>query len=191
MAMEKQMKRGQRVVGEQVYFPGSPAPVTTMQLLEEAEREVVNRGVVSPSCAEGSISFLSSAFKLASGSTSASALSSGTTSRRASARGVPLLESDDGGTQEEEGQISLKNDEREWTKTEWKVLDACFTDERIAVAQRLGMVLNLPPAPLPKIFPFPSTPVRNTPADVDGPAAMMASAARWISQGMLRGLLGF
>ncbi|KAK7029920.1 hypothetical protein R3P38DRAFT_2932429 [Favolaschia claudopus] len=51
-----------------------------------------------------------------------------------------------------------------------------YTDERIAVAQRLGMVLKLSPAPLPKTFPFPNTPVRNTPADVDGPAAWMISA---------------
>ncbi|KAK7029919.1 hypothetical protein R3P38DRAFT_888699 [Favolaschia claudopus] len=60
--MEKQKKRRQwtpaRVVGERVYFPGSPAPVTTTQLLEEAEREVVSRGVVSPSRGEGSTSFL-------------------------------------------------------------------------------------------------------------------------------------
>ncbi|KAK7059613.1 hypothetical protein R3P38DRAFT_2597717 [Favolaschia claudopus] len=178
MEMEKQKKRRQstpaRVVGERVYFPGSPAPVTTTQLLEEAEREVVSRGVVSPS-REGSISSLSNA--LASGSASASASGSGTTSRRASARGVPLPESDDDESQEEEEQISsTKNDEREWTKADWKVLDACFTDERIAVAQRLGMVLNLSPAPPPKTVPFPSTPVRNAPANVDGPAVMMASA---------------
>ncbi|KAK7046835.1 hypothetical protein R3P38DRAFT_2506806 [Favolaschia claudopus] len=178
--MEKQKKRRQstpaRVVGERVYFPGSPAPVTTTQLLEEAEREVVSRGVVSPSRGEGSISSLSNA--LASSSASASASGSGTTSRRASARGVPLPESDDDDeSEEEEEQISSKkNDEREWTKADWKVLDACFTDERIAVAQRLGMVLNLSPAPPPKTFPFPSTPVRNTPANVDGPAVMMASA---------------
>jgi hypothetical protein len=141
-----------RVVGERMYFPGSPAPVTTAQLLEEAEREVVNAGVVSPSrSAKGgeSISFSASA-------------------RRTSARGVPLPDSDDEGDApaQEEGA-------REWAKADWKTLDACFTDERIAVAARLGMVLNLSPAPAPR------TPVRlaSTSASSDGgPAVMMASA---------------
>jgi hypothetical protein len=141
-----------RVVGERVYFPGSPAPVTTAQLLEEAEREVVSAGVVSPSrSAKGgeSISFSASA-------------------RRTSARGVPLPESDDEGDAPAQGEEA-----REWAKVDWKALDACFTDERIAVAARLGMVLNLSPAPAPR------TPVRlaSTSASSDGgPAVMMASA---------------
>jgi len=28
---------------------------------------------------------------------------------------------------------------REWTKDDWKQLDACFTDERLDVAERLGL----------------------------------------------------
>lgn len=30
------------------------------------------------------------------------------------------------------------NDMREWTKDDWKQLDACFTDERLDVAEKVG-----------------------------------------------------
>ncbi|KAF7348479.1 hypothetical protein MVEN_01365200 [Mycena venus] len=154
-----------RVVGERVYFPGSPKPVTTAQLLEEAEREVVASGVTS-----------ASPRRVGAGESASVKGESILTHahRRTSARGVPLPESDDedDGAEKEEG--------REWTKADWKALDACFTDERIAVAARLGMVLNLSPAPQPGA---PSTPVRTTLASAGSssnntstPAVMMASA---------------
>ncbi|CAK5272870.1 unnamed protein product [Mycena citricolor] len=70
-----------QVIGENVYFPGSPRPVTTTQLLEEAEKSL--RTPTKPA-------------RLA----------------------------------------------REWTKHEWKMLDACFTDERIDMAEKMGMTLR-------------------------------------------------
>ncbi|KAF8217821.1 hypothetical protein K438DRAFT_1952682 [Mycena galopus ATCC 62051] len=152
-----------RVVGERVYFPGSPKPVTTAQLLAEAEREVLS--VVSPSRV-GSPSRGGGE----SISTSPRKVIDSNKARRTSARGVPLPESDDesAGEDDENG----KDGAREWTRSEWKALDACFTDERIAVAARLGMVLNLSPAP------GPSTPVRAPAGGPNGgaPAVMMASA---------------
>ncbi|KAJ6590391.1 hypothetical protein DFH09DRAFT_1358649 [Mycena vulgaris] len=86
-----------RVVGERVYFPGSPGPVTTAQLLREAEAEVVG---VSPR--RDSVGSVSAA------------------PRSATPAPAPHEE----------------NASAAWGKAEWKALDACFTDERIAVAAR-------------------------------------------------------
>ncbi|KAJ6461972.1 hypothetical protein DFH09DRAFT_1382854 [Mycena vulgaris] len=83
-----------RVVGERVYFPGSPGPVTTAQLLREAEAEVVG---VSP--------------------------------RRDSVSAAPRSATPAPAPHEENASAA-------WGKAEWKALDACFTDERIAVAAR-------------------------------------------------------
>lgn len=38
------------------------------------------------------------------------------------------------------GEIPSESDSsRGWTKNDWKRLDSCFTDERLAVAARLGL----------------------------------------------------
>ncbi|KAJ7716083.1 hypothetical protein B0H16DRAFT_462041 [Mycena metata] len=169
-----QRRQSARVVGERVYFPGSPKPVTTAELLAEAEREVVGMasGVGSPGR----------------GSASASARGDiGGQAERTTPRRVPLPESesdssDSSGDEEDaeaDSEAATKSAQRStegsktWGKPEWKALDACFTDERIAVAERLGMVLNLVPAPAPGTA-F-STPVRKT-TSTSTSAVMMASA---------------
>ncbi|KAF7335933.1 hypothetical protein MSAN_02306600 [Mycena sanguinolenta] len=153
-----------RVVGEHVYFPGSPAPVTTAELLAEAEAEISVEVLLSagPSSARKSMP--------ASPSARARQAMDRETNRRASARVVPLPESDDESASDDE---ESQGQGREWTKAEWKALDACFTDERIAVARKMGMVLNLSPAP------GPSTPVRHSvhlSGSDNAPVVMMASA---------------
>ncbi|KAJ7201638.1 hypothetical protein GGX14DRAFT_464486 [Mycena pura] len=154
----KERRASARVVGERVYFPGSPAPVTTAQLLAEAEREVVSLGIsprketgVSDKHEIGSAGSIS-AFRVMSSSTSGLSHSrsvetpapASRSGRRSSlARELPLPDSDDDSDEE------MNTTAREWTKADWKALDACFTDERIAIASRLGMVPNLSPAPAP------------------------------------------
>ncbi|KAJ7021391.1 hypothetical protein C8F04DRAFT_1403023 [Mycena alexandri] len=171
---KKARRQSARVVGERVYFPGSPKPVTTAELLAEAEREVA-RGVGSPSA-------------------SASArVDGGGHAERTTPRRVPLPESDseddDESDSDSDGQRaaaaaatnaqsstaaeSSSSNGKTWGKPEWKALDACFTDERIAVAARLGMVLNLVPAPAPGTA-F-STPVRPS-ASAAGHAGYNATA---------------
>ncbi|KAF7318265.1 hypothetical protein HMN09_00335000 [Mycena chlorophos] len=164
-------RQSARVVGEKVWFPGSPAPVTTSQLLEEAEREVVSSGV-SPK-PQSTISAKASWDASVSTPVRPASASASVSGRRSSlAREIPLPESD---SEEDTSHV------REWTKADWKALDACFTDERIAVAERLGMVLNLSVAPPAKdaneSFAF-STPVKQTVsagAGADGNVVMMAS----------------
>ncbi|KAJ7637012.1 hypothetical protein FB45DRAFT_907997 [Roridomyces roridus] len=125
---EKERAQTPRVVGERVYFPGSPQPVTTAQLLAEAEEEVSLSGIGrSPSRDE-----------------------------MASTR-MPALRVD----QEE----PAEEDEQDWTKNDWKRLDACFTDERIELASRSGMK------------PRPSTPSFQTPVRRPTEAAVMMAAA--------------
>ncbi|KAJ7054492.1 hypothetical protein C8F01DRAFT_1163555 [Mycena amicta] len=173
---EKKEKRARRqsarVVGERVYFPGSPVPVTTTELLAEAEREVVSSGMLSPAKAGRAVGESISA------STPVPSRTARSGRRSSLAREVPLPDSDDDDDEEQE-----QDRVREWTKADWKTLDACFTDERIAVAQRLEMVLNLSVAPVavPATLSF-STPVkRQRPQTDNGDAAaadvvMMASA---------------
>ncbi|KAJ6454662.1 hypothetical protein C8R45DRAFT_1189305 [Mycena sanguinolenta] len=184
-SMGGKTKTPARVVGEHVYFPGSPAPVTTVELLAEAEREVsVSMSAVSSISAAPSASTATStshgagisvSLAMASPSARARQAMDRDTNRRASARGVPLPESDDESDSAHEDEEEHRGMGREWTKAEWKALDACFTDERIEVARRMGMVLNVSPAP------GPSTPVRqpslggNDIGD-DAPVVMMASA---------------
>ncbi|KAJ7154787.1 hypothetical protein C8R46DRAFT_1227601 [Mycena filopes] len=152
---KKARRQSARVVGERVYFPGSPAPVTTAQLLAEAEREVGS-----------SASAVRSPSRVADAGESAST--------RTTPRRVPLPESEPEEEEEEE------SSSRPWGKPEWKALDACFTDERIAVAERLGMVLNLSPAP----GPF-STPIRPsaTTSNASGSSAVMMAAADAVDLG--------
>ncbi|KAJ7221861.1 hypothetical protein B0H12DRAFT_301891 [Mycena haematopus] len=148
-----------RVVGDRVYFPGSPAPVTTEELLAEAEREVVastlgRRDGQSTSARKDGQS-TSASVSASPSARQRQAMDKETDKmRRTSARGVPLPESDDEDAaaqgEDDSGNDRGKEAEgkgREWTKAEWKMLDACFTDERIAVAAKLGMVLNLSPSP--------------------------------------------
>jgi hypothetical protein len=124
---KKKRRESARVVGERVYFPGSPAPVTTTQLLEEAEKEVAS--VVSP--AKGGESVSVSSFRVESVSTPMSQKFD-----------TPALEKFD-------AHADIDTAAREWTKAEWKALDACFTDERIAIAarrftKRAGAVMMVP-----------------------------------------------
>ncbi|KAJ7484535.1 hypothetical protein FB451DRAFT_1436426 [Mycena latifolia] len=128
----KERRASARVVGERVYFPGSPKPVTTAQLLREAEAEV---SVSSPG-----------------------------KGRRASMP-PPRTRDDEEHEQAQDGQV--------WGKAEWKALDACFTDERIALAARMGVLPKL------KGVDFaPSTPVRRDSSSAfdESTAVMMAPA---------------
>ncbi|KAJ7138489.1 hypothetical protein C8R43DRAFT_605902 [Mycena crocata] len=165
---EKKARRASaRVVGERVYFPGSPAPVTTAQLLAEAEAEVISQGLSPSKGASGPapknipVGQIDSISVFRAESVSAPAPRHSARRSSGLARQVPLPDSDD----EEDGKET-----REWCKADWKALDACFTDERIAVAAQRGMVLNFSPAPAPL-----STPVRRGSTSVDG-AVVMASA---------------
>ncbi|KAJ7089355.1 hypothetical protein B0H15DRAFT_981464 [Mycena belliarum] len=118
---EREGKEGKaRVVGERVYFPGSPGPVSTAQLLREAEREVESASPVrgaGKGAAAGRRKSMPAALAL---------------HPRAGEDGE-----DGEGEGEGEGEAGA---EAAWGKAQWKALDACFTDERIAVAQRAGVV---------------------------------------------------
>ncbi|KAJ7726035.1 hypothetical protein DFH07DRAFT_1001928 [Mycena maculata] len=149
---EKEKEEKPRVVGDHVYFPGSPAPVTTAQLLAEAEAEVSASGrAASPSAS-------------ASERDAQESVSARLPALRVSARDQDLADG------EEDGQ-------REWGKAQWKALDACFTDERIALAAKLGIVPQV--GKQRSWNPF-STPQRDTPTssgtEQDGAAVMMAPA---------------
>lgn len=127
----KARRQSARVVGEKVYFPGSPGAVTMGELLEEAEREVGSAvgGAATPSKVGAPASSISAPW-----TPSISAPFRGMVERRPSsglAREVVITAAQDA----DEG--------RAWTKEDWKALDACFTDERIAVAERLGLVARV------------------------------------------------
>ncbi|KAJ7512582.1 hypothetical protein B0H11DRAFT_486899 [Mycena galericulata] len=158
-------KEKPRVVGERVYFPGSPAPVTTAQLLAEAEAEV-SVSLSAP------VSFPS-----ASASVGGASVSTRLPALRVSRRSDSKEDEAEEEEEQAEGPAKL---EQAWGKADWKALDACFTDERIAVAARCGLVPNLPGGEFSKtgsVFSAPrdpfSTPVRG---DAGGSAVMMASA---------------
>ncbi|KAJ7098383.1 hypothetical protein C8R44DRAFT_889004 [Mycena epipterygia] len=138
--MKRERRQSARVVGERVYFPGSPGPVTTAELLEEAEREV------------------GTPFK----AVSVSAPGFGSVSTPFKSVSAPFTPFKSASPAQEEG-------ERAWGKADWKALDACFTDERIALAARQGMVLNVN---LNLNIGAPSTPVRR-----DSTATVMMAAA--------------
>ncbi|KAJ6578599.1 hypothetical protein B0H10DRAFT_2236070 [Mycena sp. CBHHK59/15] len=145
------------VVGEQVYFPGSPKPVTMAQLLAEAEREV---GAASPPRKDAGMSLSTplgtgdayttpvrasthshSHFNFDSASapfTPAPPLRVGGLVERRPSSGLAreVVLSDDEGQDEDatgQGQDGETGGQRAWTKDDWKALDACFTDERIAL----------------------------------------------------------
>ncbi|KAJ3988967.1 hypothetical protein F5890DRAFT_1583098 [Lentinula detonsa] len=125
------------VIGDMVYMPGSP--VTTLGgLLEEAEREVqVEQSKGLTPRVPKSISKENALVGMALGErpsyqTPLPAKYGLATGPSTFARGVKDLE--DGSRHGEQSAF------REWSKEEWKILDACFTDERIDLASKSSSV---------------------------------------------------
>ena len=110
---------GMGVIGDRVFIPGSPA-ITLPELLQEAELEVRD----SPQ----SLSQKSSLVLAGRG------------------RGDPFktpiatkYRAQTGNTQAADPEVYGSDvGEREWTKEDWKHLDACFTDQRLEVRSRLA-----------------------------------------------------
>lgn len=107
---------GMGVIGDRVFIPGSPA-ITLPELLHEAELEVKDnpqslsqKSLVLP--ARGDPFHTPIAAKY-----------------RVQTANVRMVDEYYGG-----GDIG----EREWTKEDWKHLDACFTDQRLEVGSRLA-----------------------------------------------------
>jgi hypothetical protein len=115
---------GMGVRGENVFIPGSPA-TTLPNLLKEVEAEV---------------SMEQSPFKPPNDNTSPNPFKTPLPNRNS-----PFLFSGLGLTPKVpmtpgETCYDPLTGERMWTKEEWKRLDACFTDERLQVGARLGLV---------------------------------------------------
>ncbi|KIK63033.1 hypothetical protein GYMLUDRAFT_41334 [Collybiopsis luxurians FD-317 M1] len=122
------------VIGDKVYIPGTPV-MTLGGLLEAAEKEVQleqSRGLTprtqnspfSSSSEEQTLVEMALAEKATYRTPLPAKYGFGSRPRSSSANEV--------GGDEDEG---LSVQRREWTKDEWKILDGCFTDERIQLAQ--------------------------------------------------------
>ncbi|KAF8817055.1 hypothetical protein BYT27DRAFT_6941902 [Phlegmacium glaucopus] len=112
---------GMGVIGDRVFIPGSPA-ITLPELLQEAELEVRD-GPQSPRSSlvlAGTGTGRGDPFK----TPIATKYRAQTGSTRMAGQKAEVYGSDVG--------------EREWTKEDWKYLDACFTDQRLEVGSRLA-----------------------------------------------------
>lgn len=121
-AREKKRRRstlGMGVLGDTVFIPGSPA-TTLPRLLAEAEAEVVRMSPVKGSLVREVFDGVGQRdpFKTP-------------LPRRADLTKVSLGQVDGYINNDEESR------ERIWTKEDWKQLDGCFTDERLAIGDRL------------------------------------------------------
>jgi len=124
-AREKKRRRstlGMGVLGDTVFIPGSPA-TTLPQLLAEAEAEVVRMSPVKGSLVREGLDGVGQRdpFKTPLPS-------------RVNLTKVSL------GSRKQVDEYSNNNEEsreRIWTKEDWKQLDGCFTDERLAIGHRL------------------------------------------------------
>lgn len=121
------------VVGDKVYIPGSPV-MTLGGLLEEAEKEVQSVGLKSLAPRSAGSPFRDNTLVgLALGerdlyhTPQASKFLS--KSKPHSSLVHEIVNQDD------VAESSLPG--REWTKDDWKILDGCFTDERIELASRM------------------------------------------------------
>ncbi|KAI0353411.1 hypothetical protein OH77DRAFT_1427485 [Trametes cingulata] len=103
------------VVGDKVIIPGSPA-MTVPELLHEAERTVEQRerSLHTPSRALSYLSDSGGAFKLP-------------------ALDRPAFETPAPRQRVHSRPLFNPNGPRSWDKDDWKLLDACFTDERLAL----------------------------------------------------------
>ena len=108
------------VIGDRVFIPGSPA-ITLPELLQEAELEVRD----SPRC-------LSPLVLSARGDPFLTPIAP---KYRVQTANVPMV---DQKVEVYDGDIG----EREWTKEDWKHLDACFTDQRLEVGSKLAGALG-------------------------------------------------
>ena len=106
------------MIGDRVFIPGSPA-ITLPELLQEAELEVrdspqslSHRSLILPEGGDPFKTPIVARYK-------------------AKTRPVSTWMAD---AEVYGGDIG----EREWTKEDWKQLDACFTDERLEVGSRLA-----------------------------------------------------
>ena len=108
------------VIGDRVFIPGSPA-ITLPELLQEAELEVRDsprslsqRSLVLPARGDPFHTPIAAKYRVQ------------TDNVRMADQKVEVYGGDIG--------------EREWTKEDWKHLDACFTDQRLEVGSRLAGV---------------------------------------------------
>ncbi|KAJ4477216.1 hypothetical protein J3R30DRAFT_191743 [Lentinula aciculospora] len=118
------------IVGEMVYIPGSP--VTTLGgLLEEAEKEVQSEQ------SRGLTPRVPKSDHLVSNENALIGMALGErTPDRTPLHAKYRIAIRPQNTPEHEDQNDEQPVRREWTKEEWKILDACFTDERIDLASR-------------------------------------------------------
>jgi hypothetical protein len=107
------------VIGDRVFIPGSPA-ITLPELLQEAELEVRDSPrslspLVLPARGDPFLTPMAPRYRVQ------------------TATNVPMV--DQKKVEVYDGDII---GEREWTKEDWKHLDACFTDQRLEVGSRLA-----------------------------------------------------
>ena len=109
---------GMGVIGDRVFIPGTPA-TTLPELLQEAEREVRDspqspsrRSLVLAGRGDPFKTPMAAKYRMQAANTFMAV-------QRAEAYGCDI-------------------GEREWTKEDWKHLDACFTDQRLEVGSRLA-----------------------------------------------------
>lgn len=108
---------GMGVIGDRVFIPGSPV-ITLPELLQEAELEVRDRPrsmspLVLPARGDPFHTPMAAKYRMQ------------TANVRMVDQKVEVYDDGDIG-------------EREWTKEDWKYLDACFTDQRLEVGSRLA-----------------------------------------------------
>jgi hypothetical protein len=127
------------VIGDLVYMPNSPV-VTLDGLLKEAEEEVVQELSVRGSVAGSSRSRSASPVKREPVSVSALAQAQ---SQARIADPIPQ-----GGEQARD----WDGEERPWTKSEWKILDACFSDVRFDLGGEEADVDEVPLEKVVEIF---------------------------------------
>ncbi|KAI0684502.1 hypothetical protein BC835DRAFT_1389765 [Cytidiella melzeri] len=108
------------MIGDKVIRPGSPA-VTLSELLREAEESLIveeEGPVLTLSFASPALSRVSSPmFKTPSHLGASSIMKTSFPSQ----------------------QVASVSGPRDWTKLDWKVLDGCYTDERISLAEKRGL----------------------------------------------------
>lgn len=122
-------RRSMGVVGERVYIPGSPA-TTLPELLAQAEKEVeAEHTRLSVAGLEARLAAFETPVR------KNKAMKLVADSRTLDSRPKTLS----GLRTEVRMRMEERSGEQGWTKDEWKLLDACFTDERLEAGVRLGM----------------------------------------------------
>lgn len=112
------------VLGERVYIPGSPA-MTLPELLAQAEKEVAAEHRLSVGSVKAGLERREKVFQTP-------IRGKGKAVAGSHAKTISGLRTEVRMRLEYEG-------EQGWTKDEWKLLDACFTDERLEAGVRLGL----------------------------------------------------